>query len=374
MNRHLHIIAFEVPYPVAHGGLFDIYYKLIALHEAGVKIHLHCFTNRTVHDQELHKYCVSINYYPRKKGWRGFSLAVPYIVNSRRSAKLKRKLLQDNHPVLLEGVHSTYLLRDPAFASRKIILRLHNVEHEYYRTLYRYASSFFKRTYYLFESTLLKKYELQIANRPSLILTVSQNDKEKYQNKFGANKIDLMPVFTGYNQVDTLPGTGCFCLYHGNLSIAENEKAALWLLREVFGETDTPLVIAGRNPSSTLVKEIEQYNNASLICNPSHDEMNDLIKKAQCHVLPSFNSTGVKLKLINALYNGRHCIVNTAAVTGTGTEKMCHVADSAETFRSAVLSLFTQPLTENEVAYRSEVLQRLFNSKKNAEKLIHRLW
>ena len=43
MNKHLHIVSFDVPYPPDYGGAIDVYYKLKALHEEGIKIYLHCF-------------------------------------------------------------------------------------------------------------------------------------------------------------------------------------------------------------------------------------------------------------------------------------------------------------------------------------------
>lgn len=374
MHKHLHIVSFAVPYPVAHGGLFDLYYKLVALYNSGVKIHLHCFTEGSTRQQELDKYCESVHYYRRKTGISALSFSFPYIVSSRSSRQLKHTLLSDNYPILLEGIHCTHILNDTAFARRKIILRLHNVEHEYYRRLYIHSSSFLKKIYYLQESRSLKKYESRIANKPSLILAVSKKDSEIYRQQFGVNNIEFLPVFIGCNITDIIPGTGCFCLYHGNLSVAENEKAVLWLLEEVFTELNIPLIIAGRNPSKRLGKKIKKLNSVSLISNPSEAEMQDLLRKAQCHVLPSFNSTGVKLKLVNALYNGRHCIVNTAAVEGSGMEKLCHIADSAITFRENILSLFAQPLTQEDIFSRLDVLNQLFDNKKNADWLIRKLW
>jgi hypothetical protein len=322
LDKHLHIVSFAVPYPVIHGGLFDLYYKLIALHGAGVKIHLHCFAHKPVREPELEKYCSSVNYYPRKTGLRGASPSVPYIVSSRTNADLKRELLKDDHPILLEGIHCTHLLNDAAFASRRMILRLHNVEHQYYYRLYLNSSSLLKKMYYLFESRLLKKYESRIANKPNLILTVSEADKTFYREQFGVTKIEFLPVFTGFNKISVPSGLGSFCLYHGNLSVPENEKVVLWLLADVFNREKLPVIIAGRLPSSRLVKAVARFDNVKLIANPGNDRMQDLIKNAQCHILPSFNATGVKLKLINALYNGRHCIVNAAGAAGSGMENL----------------------------------------------------
>lgn len=373
LDKHVHIVSFTVPYPVIHGGMSDLYYKLVALYNAGIKIHLHCFTNGPA-EPALEKYCTTVNYYERKQGLPGFSFSLPYIVSSRHSRKLRQLLLQDNYPILLEGIHSTHILGDEAFASRKIVLRLHNIEYKYYHHLYIHSSSFFKKIYYLHESRLLKKYESRVANKPSWIMAVSENDKDTYQRLFGVKNIEFLPVFTGYDKVDSETGTGCFCLYHGNLSVAENERAAMWLLREVFEHLDIPLVIAGRNPSAKLAKEIKRANNASLVANPLPGEMQDLIKKAQCHALPSLNSTGVKLKLINALYNGRHCIVNEAGAAGSGMEKLCHMANSAQAFRDTVNALFVRPFLPADIVSRSEVLNQLYNAEKNAGSLIRKLW
>ena len=49
--------------------------------------------------------------------------------------------------------------------------------------------------------------------------------------------------------------------------------------------------------------EVHQYQHVCLIANPSEEEIQDLISKAQVNILPSFNCTGVKLKLLTALFN-----------------------------------------------------------------------
>lgn len=374
MNKYLHIVAFAVPYPVGYGGLYDLFYKIVALNKAGVHIHLHCFTDRNRQEPHLKLYCDSIEYYPRTRGLKGLSASMPYIVKSRSSKRLLQNILNDDYPILLEGIHSSGLLNEPELESRKIIMRLHNVEHVYYHRLFATSSSLLKRLYYLQESRVLKKYEARIAKRPSWTFAVSSRDETIYRQEFAVSNISALPVFIGRKHATTAEGTGYFCLYHGNLSIAENEKAVSWLLEKVFARLEIPLVIAGKNPAADLTRKISQFPNVQLVANPSLTQMEDLIRKAQCHVLPSFNTTGVKLKLINALFMGRHCIVNTAGVRGSGLEKICHVANSAADFRSAVLSLFPVPVRSLDISYRNIFLQSVFDEEKNTEELIRKLW
>ena len=153
MEKHLHIISLCVPYPVDFGGAFDLFYKLLALQKEGVQIHLHCFNNDKDEQPELNKYCASVNYYPRKKGHKACSTSLPYIVASRKNKALLANLLKDEYPILMEGIHCTFLLNDHRFDHRKKFVRLHNVEYEYYRSLSKSASSIFHKLYYRLESS-----------------------------------------------------------------------------------------------------------------------------------------------------------------------------------------------------------------------------
>ncbi|MHA4807551.1 glycosyltransferase [Flavitalea flava] len=372
-DKHLHIVCLDTPYPVDYGGVFDLFHKLVALHKAGIKIHLHCFEYGRGEQTELNKFCTSVTYYPRSKGHKGFSHKLPYIVCSRSSSELLENLLKDDHPILLEGVHCTYLLNDGRFQERKIVLRLHNVEYQYYRQLYHCERSPLKKLYYLHESKLLYQYEKKIAGN-LLILTVSDKDSEQYRHEFGASQVFTLPVFLPFEEVCSKEGTGCFCLYQGNLSVAENEEVAVWLLKKVFPSLQVPLIIAGKNPSQRLTRLVAQSPQACLIPNPSGEELQDLIAKAQINILPSFNCTGVKLKLLNALFNGRHCVVNESAVKDTGLETLCHTGNDAEAIRDLIEKLYTEPFTASKIAARKEVLSGRYNSEENSKRLIEWIW
>ena len=372
-SRHLHIICFDVPYPPDQGGLIDLFYKITALFEKGIQIHLHCYEYGRGQQPELNKYCVEVKYYSRREGHKGFSHKLPYIVCSRTNAEMTEQLLMDDHPILMEGIHCSFLLGDERFANRKMILRLHNAEFEYYRQLYHSEKSLFRKIYYWHESKMLKDYEQKISGKV-LILALAEQDVAKYKSEFHAENITCLPVFIPSNEVSSGPGNGCYCLYHGNLSVAENEKAALWLLEKVFNDLAFPLVIAGKKPSSRLEKATSQHPNACLIADPSEEEMQDMVGKAQIHVIPSFNCTGIKLKLLNALFNGRHCLVNKEAIHQTGLEKVCHVAGDASGFKEIISEIYERPFSMDEIRSRKEVLMSHFDNSRNAENLIQWIW
>lgn len=366
-------MCLDVPYPVDYGGVFDLFHKIRALFYAGIKIHLHCFEYGRGPQPVLDEYCVEVNYYARHEGHKGFSHRLPYIVCSRSNGQLLERLLKDDYPILLEGIHCTYLLNDDRFDGRKIVLRLHNVEYQYYRQLYLSERSLLKKIYYLHESNLLRQYEHRIASRVK-ILAVSEKDSECYRQEFGATDIGTLPVFLPFREVESKEGTGCFCLYHGNLSVIENEQAVVWLLKKVFARLEIPFIISGKNPSTRLERLVVQYPQTCLIPNPSEEELHDLIAKAQVNILPSFNCTGIKLKLINALYNGRHCIVNKDAVEGSGLDSVCHVAGGADDLCCHIRELFATPFQQGDIEARKKVLGELYDPKANLEKLLKAFW
>ncbi len=373
MSKHLHIICFTIPFPVAHGGIADLFYKIVALKNEGVHIHLHCFSEEGREAHELNEYCVAVHYYPRKKGICSLSFRTPYIVSSRNSKALVQRLLEDDYPILVEGIHSSGFLKYKRFRHRKLLLRLHNVEFLYYRQLFRNTNAIIPAIYYLMESILLKKYERKIVDRFHHILTVSEKDNRIYQEFFGAKQAGWLPVFTGHEEVNVPPGVGNYCLYHGNLSVAENNRAAFWLIEEVFNDLEIPLVIAGRNPGHELLKKSRSNPNVTVIANPGKEQLDELIRQAQCHVLPSFNTTGVKLKLINSLFVGRHCLVNPACVEESVLASLCVIVQDARHFKKLIQQYIVLPVDQKNIEQRQKVLTAVFDNRTHAKMIIRLL-
>ncbi|MFP5042010.1 glycosyltransferase [Parasediminibacterium sp. JCM 36343] len=371
MEKHLHIITLNVPYPVDYGGVFDLFYKLPALQAQGVKIHLHCFEYGRGEQEELNKYCASVNYYKRQEGHKGISSRFPYIVASRKNELLFNNLLNDDYPIFMEGIHCTYLLADPRFAGRKKFVRVHNVEYQYYHELFHHASSPLKKIYYYWESRLLKKYEQSIVSKATAFWGVTEKDVAVYRNELGCKTIDYLPLYLPPNwEVNCLEGIGHFCLYQADLSVDVNEQAAIWLIQEVFSKIKVPLVITGKKPSKKLEELAHEQKHTCLVANPDEKEMQEMIAKAHINILPSYHSSGIKLKLLNALYNGRHCLVNEATVVGSGLEAACHIGSNANVFANIVLQLKNQPFTTEEITLRKKILAGMFNNEANAKQQV----
>ena len=358
-----------MPYPPDYGGVFDLFYKMKTLSELGIKIQLHCFDYGRGEQAGLNKYCESVTYYARTKSLTQLLSGIPYMVSSRANRTLLQNLLQDENPILLEGIHCTYFLYNDELKNKKVFLRLHNVEFKYYQHLAKNEKSFLKKLFFLNESRLLRGFEKSIiAKAPSI--SVSQNDIRTYQQNFGADLIKYLPVFLPYNSIESKVGNGKYCLYHGNLSVNENENAAIWLSEKVFSNLHIPFIIAGKNPSKKLKKIAEKNKNISVIVNPDEERIAALIGDAHINIVPSFNITGIKIKLLNALFNGRHCITNNAAVDGTQLKSLVYLSNNPTDFISLIQELMNKEFLHEEIVKRENVLLTEFNNTANAMQLI----
>ena len=138
----------------------------------------------------------------------------------------------------------------------------------------------------------------------------------------------------------------------------------------MFANRDIPLIIAGKQPTERLLQLAKQKANVQILPNPTDAEMVNLIQNAQINVLLSFQKAGMKLKLLNALYRGRHCVVNRHMVQNTGLESLCYVKNTSRDIRALVESLMNVQLSSKQIEERKTILERDFSNKANAAKII----
>lgn len=368
MEKHLHIISFDVPYPANYGGVIDVFYKLKNLHKAGVKIILHCFEYGRGEQKELGNYCEAVHYYKRNTSVLNQLSSIPFIVKSRVSEELMTNLLKDNYPILFEGLHTCYYINDKRIANRKKIYRESNIEHDYYSHLAKSEKDFLKKLYFGFESSKLRKFQGRLTYA-DLMLVVSTADRDYLQQQFPKNKVDYLPSFHAFDEVTSKTGKGSYILYNGNLQVGENVKAVKYLIQQVFSKINHPIIIAGLNPSQEIYNWIKGFNHIKIIANPNEAEMQALIEDAQIHCLYTHQPTGLKLKLLNVLYSGRFCICNNNMLVGTNLQEACIVKNTAQEMVEAINNSFQKEFTPDLISHRKQALQA-FDNKLKTQQLI----
>lgn len=369
MDKYLNIVSLNVPWPANYGGIIDIFYKLEALYCLGVKIILHAFEYERPPAPELDDYCEKVYYYKRHTGIIPNLSALPYNVISRKDPLLLERLLGNDYPILFEGLHSCYYLGDERLKDRMKIVRSANIEHYYYFHLYKAEKNILKRTFFLTESRRFASFEKQIRHA-DLTLAISTTDEKALKARYPESRVEFVPAFHANVMLNPDTGISNYILYHAKLSVVENEKAVVYLINNVFAKLKQTCIIAGMNPSSALIRVAKRYANIRIEANPNNGRMDWLIRNAQVHVLVTFQATGLKLKLLNSLFAGRHVLVNRLMVEGSGLDSLCHLADSPEEMVNACGELMRKPFTSADIEKRKAVLIPFYDNISQAERLI----
>ncbi|MEI8137891.1 MAG: glycosyltransferase [Bacteroidota bacterium] len=370
MSNAINIISFDVPFPANYGGVIDVYYKLVWLNKAGIKIHLHCFNYGRDKSPELEALCEKVYYYPRKTGFLANLSLIPYTVKSRQSVELEKNLLSNDFPILFEVLHTCYLLNNERFKNRKKIYRHSNIEHDYYLELSRSEKNSLKKIYLKIEALKLKRFE-SIVHFANVILAVNKTDADYFTKNYPKAKTLYLPSFHANEKLTCEAGKGNFILFHGNLSISENYEAAIWLIENVFSKINLPVIIAGLNPPAFLSDLIKNHQHINLIDSPVESEMTKLIHEAQIHVLYTAQPTGLKLKLLNVLFKGRYIVCNSNMTEGTGIveNKGFLLANTANQFIQKINSVFETEFSSINIQERQKQISN-FDNVENCKKLI----
>lgn len=366
MSEYVHIVCLDAPSPPDYGGTIDMFYKIKSLHSIGKKVILHYFNYKKNRNADgLEKYCEEINVYNRSGFLKSLITVKPYIVSSRINTALINRLNSDHHPVILEGIHCSGII--PYLQpEKKIVVRIHNNEADYYKTLATSEKKFFKRLYFSYESSLLSTYQKKISKHPAYAF-ISSADGKFFSETYELRNCNFIPSFIPWQAVSSKSGKGNYCLYHGSLSISENKKAVAWLIENILPKINLPLFVSGRNAES--FRDLASNNDRiKLINNPTDVQLNDLIENAHINLIPSINTTGVKLKLLHALFKGRFCISNENGVKGSAVEKHVIKADTIDEWIKTINQISSVEFSEEMIEARKDIFS-VYNNTLNAARL-----
>ncbi len=386
----IHIVAFDVPFPPDYGGAIDVFYKIKALHATGVKITLHCFTYRDRQAQSvLETFCEKVFYYKRRTGFFSHLSKMPYIVKSRKHPDLLKNLCADNTPILFEGLHTCAFIDHPSLEQRKKMVRMHNIEWQYYEHLALAEKKIFSKKYFQIEGTKLKRFEEKVFFHGDIFFCISRTE-EKYffekniffseiskkylekniQKKVFEKKIIFLPPFHAEEKVISKVGIGDYILYHGDLSVNDNVESVKALIENVFSKINVRCIVAGKNPSRNLIGITEFFPNIKIIVNPKEQDMKNLIQNAQINILHTGHTSGMKLKLLHALFVGRFCFANTEMVQDTGLESLCEIYDSFDELKKMISETMDKTFEEKIISKRKKILEKKFSNSFNASKIL----
>lgn len=314
--KPLHFISLDNPFQANYGGSIDIHFRLQTMINKGIVHDVHFFYKPPLTSIPS-TITPSVFAYARNLHlWNWFS-SVPFTVLSRKNKVLFQMLSKDDLPIWMEGIHSAYWLPElkKINPKRKIFLRLHNIEANYYHELYAQTSIPLKKLYFFAEQMKLKAYEPQLWRLADAVFCIS--DTETPVVKSVQPNAHFLPAFVEDTFLPLkFPHTIRRLLFHGNFHITSNQRSALWLLNFCKINPSFEPVFYGRGwevlqrwaPSAKFLSNEQPLS--------VYQEDYDAI------ILPVFQSSGVKIKWLESLRLGKLVLGTPEAADGSGIKPM----------------------------------------------------
>ena len=367
-SKKIHFVSMDVPFPPNYGGIIDVFYKLKAFHQLGVKVYLHVYGSASEGIEDLKQFAEEVYYYPIKKNPFYFLNPKPFSVKSRNGKALLKNIKKVKAPIFFESFRTTDFLSIDELNDYPKYLRLHNIEQKYFEGLANSESDKVKQMMYNLESNKYVKYE-QIISKMDEVFTLSKAEQDYTFKKYKKGK--FIPVFHGNETLPELEDFGKFVLYHGDLRIADNCKVVEYLI-DVFKESEYPLVIASSIKEEWVKGKINAYQNIKFVKLKNFSHLLELFQDAHINIAWSFQESGTKLKVVNALFNSRFSVINKNIIDDEKIASLCYEANNTLEILHCVDQLMQKPFKPNK-KYK-EILENYLNDKKNAELILKEIF
>jgi len=392
MKHKQSILIFSqiVPYPLHDGGRFDVYYRLLALKELGIKTTLITFYNpkRPLPELEaLEEICDAI--YPIPYLRRKLSSLChfkPYAVRCRNPKSALHailKTLQTNHTpfdaILAESHHVLELgwWFKKALKIPTLYLRVHNDEPRFMMSVAKSSPKFsIQQLFFLLEALKYRIYEPILMKRfkkEDAILHISHDEWAHTTKKYPHIAQHFLPA-----AIDLQRGSpwqsphNHHVLFVGALFAPNNLQGLRWYLNHVHPTLkqkfrDYRLIVAGNTKGadrSILDRLINR--DLSIVLHDTPADLEPIYKEAAVFINPMRLGAGVKLKTIDAALRGLPIVTTTIGNEGTGLIDQTHVLvrDKGDDFATAVETLLTNPTKREALSSASkEYIQTYYDQK-----------
>lgn len=375
-----------VPYP-PHGGVLQRGYNIIRELNKRGSVHLLAFvhpdsltTPEAVAESRevLGRYCESIEYFPlwpkRNAMTRTIAFAVgafwaePFSVLAHRSACFRSRVAAWLRPGVVDLVHydtialAQYLPRQPAHPS---VVTHHNIESKLMERRAAAEARRVARWYIGAQANRLREYEARHSPCFDMNIVMSDLDARNLQAIAGEVATTVVP-----NGVDTeyfrpQPGKETAALiYTGGMNMFANRDAVLYFLSHVWPRVKATVPQAifyavGQDPPPELRRMATP--GSGVVVTGYVDDVRPYVAKAAVYVVPLRVGGGTRLKVVDALAQGKAIVSTTIGCEGidvTPGENIV-IADQSEAFAERVIGLLQDPVERARLGQAARSLAEL---------------
>ena len=284
-------------------------------------------------------------------------------------------LLKNINPdlIILENLYPAAYLKDiRELTNAQVVYRAHNVEYEIWRRTADKTKGL--RKWYLgILANRIKKFETDLINRYDFLVPITKRDARALDEMGNTKPSFVLP--TGYIGEHTNYPTIVFnkqaVAHLGALDWMPNQEGLIWfvdkvwpLLRKEIPELEFHL--AGRNAPKWFEKRII---GTGIIYHGEIEDAENFLQTFPIHIVPLFSGSGMRIKIVEAMANGRVVVTTTIGTEGIDTQDKINilVADTPSSFSSTIVEAISDPV------YCQEIGKNAFTfvvDKLNNEKLV----
>lgn len=235
-------------------------------------------------------------------------------------------------------------------SSAKIVVRMHNIEHQIWERLASNESNPFMKFLYHVNEKQLRKVEDSILNKVDGYMTISEPDYlyfEKTAPEIPGVVIPFGIDMDNYELEDDFIASDKPSLCHiGSMNWSPNIEGIEWFLDDVWpliheAHPDLEFTVAGHGTPDHLM----QRKDANVKFVGTVPDANEFMLDHELMIVPLLSGSGIRVKIVEAMALGRVVITTSVGAEGLSVENGKHlfIADTPEEYLSVINKCIQTP-------------------------------
>lgn len=348
----------KFPYPLRDGEVIAIHQLTRGFYEAGHKVTVAAINTKKhffppdempQENQELADFHsvlldTDVNWWDALTSlFRGDSYNIQRFVSADFERLLSGILRENEFDIVqLEGLYLLpYLLTIRKYSNAKIVLRAHNIEHLIWERNSKMAKPGAKKWYLQNLATRMKEFEIYNLNSCDALIPISTVDAARFVELGCKLPLHTCPVGIQLNGMTEFDEPRTIC-YLGSMDWAPNREGVEWFLDNVWPKVNNQFpelqfFVAGRNFPADFPGK--QYPNVEIVGEVENSRA--FLRSKAIMVVPLFSGSGIRVKILEAMAEGRPVISSTIGAEGINAVDGAHflLADTPDAFARQIRRL-----------------------------------
>lgn len=260
-------------------------------------------------------------------------------------SKLEHILRHEQYDIIhIESIYMTpYIDVIRKYSNAKIVVRMHNIEHQIWDRLAENESNPIMKMVYRINKKQLEHVEKTILKKVDGYMTISEPDFQYFQQT-AANVPGVVIPFgidmDNYELEDDYIASDKPSLCHiGSMNWSPNIEGIKWFLDEVWpliheAHPELKFTVAGHGtPDSLMQRKDENVTFVGTV-----PDANEFMLDHDLMIVPLLSGSGVRVKIVEAMALGRVVITTSVGAEGLDVENGKHlfIADTPEEFLAVI--------------------------------------